>query len=112
MIVNEVAILTDIIIVEGHRTKERQNFLKSQGFSKKAWPDSRHNEWPSRAVDMVPKNKVYKSSPEQWAYMAGMMKGIGHVMGETVIWGGDWDNDGETSDEKWRDKAHFELVED
>jgi len=38
-----------------------------------------------------------------------MLRGIAHQMGVKVIWGGDWNGDGETKDNNFDDLVHIEL---
>jgi peptidoglycan L-alanyl-D-glutamate endopeptidase CwlK len=44
----------DFTVLEGHRGKERQNQMVEEGKSQLPWPKSRHNAWPSLAVDVAP----------------------------------------------------------
>ena len=41
--------------------------------------------------------------------MGGMLRGIGHMMGYKLRWGGDWDRDGETKDNNFDDLVHIEI---
>ena len=43
----------DMTVFEGHRTRERQDQLYDEGYSKVQWPNSRHNQFPALAVDIV-----------------------------------------------------------
>ena len=45
---------SDITVLEGHRNKARQNQMVDEGKSQLDWPHSRHNTWPSMAVDVAP----------------------------------------------------------
>lgn len=112
-VMEQVIKIVDVTIACGHRTKQVQNKAFKSGNSTKEWPNSKHNRLPSKAVDAVP---YIKGKGVQWddreaiTYMAGLIVGIGHVRGLKIRWGGDWDKDGETSDNKWDDLFHFELV--
>jgi len=44
----------DFSIVEGHRSKEKQQECFESGASKVQYPNSKHNSFPSLAVDIVP----------------------------------------------------------
>ena len=51
---NEVIKYVDCSVLEGHRSKERQNKLYEEGKTKVKYPNGRHNASPSRACDIVP----------------------------------------------------------
>ena len=51
---NEVIKYVDCSVIEGHRSKERQNKLYEEGKTKVRYPNGRHNASPSRAADVVP----------------------------------------------------------
>ncbi len=99
---------SDLTIVHGHRTNEQQAELYAQGRTApgnvvtNAKPgQSRHNSWPSEAVDVVP----YVDGAPSWEWMhidpmAAHIKRIASDLGIAITWGGDW---------RWRDGAHFEL---
>jgi peptidoglycan L-alanyl-D-glutamate endopeptidase CwlK len=44
----------DFSVIEGHRTKEKQDEFFKTGASKLPFPKSKHNQYPSLAVDIVP----------------------------------------------------------
>lgn len=44
----------DITVLCGHRTKEEQDKAVADGYSKAAFPKSKHNSLPSKAVDIAP----------------------------------------------------------
>lgn len=44
----------DITVLCGHRGQAAQNQAFKDGTSKKMWPDSEHNYFPSKAVDIAP----------------------------------------------------------
>lgn len=106
--------LADFTITEGHRTEERQNMLFRKGRSKVQWPRSRHNSFPSMAVDIAP-YPIDWENREEFTYVAGILVGIAselHADGEiehVLRWGGDWDRDGDLDDNKFDDLPHLEL---
>ena len=51
---NEVIKTVDCAVLEGHRDKDKQNKYYKEGKTKLKYPLGRHNEVPSRAVDVVP----------------------------------------------------------
>jgi len=99
----------DCTIICGHRGKADQDAAVKGGFSKTPFPKSKHNKEPSLAVDVMPYPIDWKNR-ERIIYFAGQVMGIAKIMGVPVRWGGDWDKDGDTKDEKFSDTPHFELV--
>lgn len=98
----------------GHRTPERQAELYASGASKNKV--SKHNAWPSQAVDVSPypiptdwgeTNCLVKA---QFYHFAGYVKRVAEELGIEVRWGGDWDSDREFTDQKFNDLVHWELV--
>ena len=101
--------LRDITIIQGHRTKDEQDRFFAEGTSKVEWPNSKHNKYPSQAVDVQPSPYNEETLREDLSYIAGLFVGIGESMGLDIRWGGDWDEDGETADNSFDDLFHFEL---
>jgi len=104
--------VTDISLVSGHRDVIEQNSLFEAGASTKRWPDSKHNKNPSLAVDLQP--YPYPQAEEKlWGalgYIAGRAFAIAQDMCITIRWGGDWDSDGDLTDQNFDDLFHIELV--
>jgi len=44
----------DFSVREGYRSKAAQDAAVRDGFSKTPWPKSKHNRYPSHAVDIYP----------------------------------------------------------
>lgn len=105
----EVAKNVDCTILVGHRGEKEQNAAFHEGLSKLAWPKSKHNTLPSRAIDVAP-YPIDWGDIERFCYFAGFVKGIAEGLGISIRWGGDWDDDGQVKDETFRDLVHFELV--
>jgi len=107
--------LRDHSIIEGHRPEKEQNaaFNATPQRSKIKWPDGKHNSIPSKALDMQPHPMPEDDDTlrEDLSYIAGLYVGIGSEMGLTLRWGGDFDMDGETADNRWDDLFHLEIVE-
>jgi peptidoglycan L-alanyl-D-glutamate endopeptidase CwlK len=110
-IFNKVIEHYDCTIVCGHREKEDQDEAVRTGASKLAWPNSKHNSLPSRAVDVVP-------FPVDWAdtsrmyHFAGYVYAVADYYGIKLRWGGDFNGDFKFLDEKFKDLPHWELVGD
>lgn len=104
----------DFKVIEGHRGKARQNAAFARGDSQKRWPDGEHNGSPSRAFDIMPYPVDWSDQPanlQRCCVLAGIVLALGWSLGIKLRWGGDWDMDNDTRDEKFRDYGHFELHE-
>lgn len=115
---NEVVKHFDCTIVEGHRSVARQQALYAQGRTAPGpvvtqvdgvRNKGKHNYLPSRAVDVVP-YPVDWADAQRMHYFAGFVMGVAGSMGIALRWGGDWDRDTQTADERFRDLPHFEVV--
>lgn len=100
----------DCSVVCGFRSASKQRIAYDTGRSKVQFPDSKHNNYPSRAVDVVP-------YPVDWDdlgafYMfAGYVLRVAEEMNISIRYGGDWDGDRKTADQRFNDLGHFELIE-
>jgi peptidoglycan L-alanyl-D-glutamate endopeptidase CwlK len=91
---------------------ETQNTLFENSFSKVRWPDSKHNRRPSKAIDLQP-YPYPKMTSKVWGalgYIAGHAIRIAAEEGFSIRWGGDWDGDGDMTDQDFDDLFHFELT--
>ncbi len=102
-------------ILEGRRDRETQNEYFRQGLSQLEWPDSAHNvEDPdglAEAVDVAPW-PIDWNDRERFVFFAGVVEMAAAELGIPIRWGGDWDDDGQMTDETFRDLVHFELDEE
>lgn len=105
---NEVIKHFDCSVITGHRGKEEQNRMFEKERSKVQWPDSKHNQRPSLAVDVAPYPISWKDR-ERFYYFSGFVQGIATSMEITIRWGGDWDQDTQVQDQSFDDLVHFEL---
>ncbi len=112
-IMNDVVLITDIKIISGKREEDEQNWLFENGFSKKMFPNSKHNsevnDALSEAVDIAPYPVDWKDE-EKFYYIAGHVKGVAGMLGIRLRWGGDWDMDDDLHDQSFMDLGHFEIV--
>jgi len=106
---NEVIKTFDCSIIQGFRNEEEQNQAYQDKKTTLQFPDSKHNETPSLAVDVCP-YPIDWANRDRFHYFAGFVKGVAARLGISVRWGGDWDNDTETKDNNFDDLPHFELV--
>lgn len=113
---NEVIKYYDCTIVCGHRGQYEQDAAYNAGYSQVRWPNSRHNSFPSMAVDAAPYEQGIDWGKLQSAYFAGRVMGIADKlysegkMTHRVRCGIDWDRDNDIDDTKFWDAGHFELV--
>ena len=107
---NEVIKHVDCSILEGHRSKERQNKLYDEKRTKVRYPNGRHNSSPSKAVDVTPYPVDWEDRERQTLF-AGFVLGIARGMGYKLRWGGDWDQDFQVMDNRFDDFPHFEIKE-
>jgi peptidoglycan L-alanyl-D-glutamate endopeptidase CwlK len=100
----------DCTIIEGARSEEDQNRYFNTGKSKVRWPNGKHCKRPSQAVDVAP----FKGGKISWVGQDCVEFGEFVVsrakdLGIAIRWGGDWDGDGDRSDQTFDDLVHFEL---
>ena len=103
-VANELIKLMDVTVIEGLRSQERQNELVAQGKSKTKF--GKHVA--GKALDLAP-YPIDWNDRERFHYMGGLVRGIGHSLGVSVRWGGDWDSDGEIKDNSFDDLVHIEI---
>lgn len=109
--------IIDFSVVEGVRTKERQAALLKEGRTKTL--NSKHlvqKDGFGHAVDLYPYPvdmiKVLKGDDREIArfgVVAGLMLASAKELGVKIVWGGDWDSDGQTLDHSFFDSPHFQL---
>ena len=104
----------DLRLLEGHRDQETQNRLYFEGRSKLRWPHSKHNEFPSLAVDVIPlpvdwENMFHFHVMAGVIFAAAIEEGIS-AQGWQLRTGQDWDGDWSNKDQRFHDAPHFELV--
>ena len=100
----------DFSVTSGHRGEKEQNRAFDVGNSHLRFPHSKHNKEPSMAVDLAPYPIDWEDTG-RFKLLAGYLLGISIALEIDIRWGGDWDMDNRVDDEKWRDLAHFELIE-
>jgi len=135
-ICNEGINYVDFSILYGHRNKKDQN-SRYPKYTKLRWPNSRHNKFPSRAIDVAPYIKPYGTITghdqqirqiaalknishlaarqfvfKAYARLIGILEGIAFKEGIGIRVGLDWDGDFDLLDQTFNDLAHIELKED
>ena len=104
--------VADISLLYGYRDREEQNTMFENGVSELRFPDSKHNHKPSLAVDMQPYPRPLHDN-KLWGalgYLAGRGEEIANDLGIILMWGGDWDRDGDLTDQTFNDLMHYEIV--
>jgi len=103
-VLNELVKIMDVTIIEGLRSEQRQEKLLKEGSTKTKF--SKHIT--GKAVDLAP-YPIDWEDRDRFHYMGGMIRGIAKQLNVNVRWGGDWDGDGETKDNKFDDLVHVEI---
>lgn len=107
---NEVIKYYDCAVICGHRGQAEQDAAYHAGTSQKKFPESKHNQTPSLAVDVVP-YPIDWQDKERFRYFGGLVKGLAIGLGIPIRWGGDWDGDNDFTDQTLHDLPHFEIEE-
>lgn len=112
---NEVVKHYDCSVLCGHRGEAAQNAAYYEGRSKLKYPRSKHNTFPSKAVDVAPyyanaKAKIPWDDKDKFILFGGFVLGMAKSMGINIRWGGDWKSTMEMGS-KFFDGPHFELVD-
>lgn len=103
----------DCTVIEGHREEAEQLEMLRTGRSQLPWPKSKHNQLPSRAIDLgpyYPGEGIPWNDRERWLAFGGFVLGTANAHGILVRWGGDWDGDRQFRDQSFHDMPHFELL--
>mgnify|MGYP003643503151 FL=1 len=113
---HEVLKEDDHTIICGHRNQEEQDKVYPE-FSSVQWPDSKHNRFPSEAVDAGPYTKI---SGLDWSDSGAFYIFVGKVIAKhrelvkagiisfDLRCGADWNGNGSTKDQNFNDLPHFE----
>lgn len=101
----------DFSVICGHRGREAQDQAVRLGFSKALFPNSKHNAYPSKAMDLIPYPAGYKDA-EKMKELAKHILLVAENQGVKIRWGGDWNMNGTSDDERFIDMPHFEIMEE
>ena len=107
---NEVIEHFDCAVLCGHRTQAAQDEAVRTGRSQESWPHSKHNTYPSLAVDVVP-SPVDWNDERRFYMFVGVVRGIASQLNIPIRCGADWDGDLSVKDQNFHDLPHFELSE-
>lgn len=95
----------DFAVVDGYRDEFTQNKYYETGRSRLKFPNSKHNIYPSKAVDVCPYVEgvgLVWDDNWMWNELAIRILQEGHRQGTRLRWGGTW--------KTFIDKPHFELL--
>ncbi|OOF40857.1 peptidase M15 [Rodentibacter mrazii] len=95
----------DFTVIEGLRSKAKQKRLFAQGATKTM--NSRH--LTGHAVDIVPYPLDWNDL-EKFGKLSKAMFQASKELKIPIRWGGDWNRNGRSDDEKFYDGPHFELL--
>lgn len=101
----------DLAIICGHRTEGAQLEAFMQGNSSVLWPKSMHNSRPSKALDFAPwiDGSIPWNDEAAFILIGGLFLAAGAELGTPVVYGGDWDEDGSTTDQSLMDWGHIQV---
>ena len=100
----------DCSVLCGHRNEDDQNEAFRNNRSKVKWPDGKHNKKPAEAIDIVP-YPIDWENLKRFYMFGGYVLAKAEALGIKIRWGGDWDSDTMTDDQKFMDLPHFEILE-
>lgn len=104
----ELISYVDFTVIEGHRGQEAQDKAYAEGNSKLMFPNGKHNNLPSHAVDVIA-YPIDWNNVQRNTYFAGIVMGFAMARGIKLRWGGDFNENLNPSDEKFKDLVHFEV---
>lgn len=107
----------DFSVIEGTRSDERQAQLFAEGRSTLdgVTQRSKHQTYPSRAVDLLPYPaelhgvNVWQDR-QRFAHFIGQLKGHAQLLKIEIRVGMDWDGDGSPHNHRFVDYPHVELA--
>lgn len=112
-IFDEVINYIDIGVTCGFRNKEDQNAAYASGASTLLFPRGKHNSQPSRAIDVMVYTPgigyIQNDNKGDYRVLANIVFTIAQERNINIRWGGDWDGDGDMTDQTLHDVGHFEI---
>lgn len=107
-LMREVVKNYDCTIICGHRGEKEQNEAFDNGFSKVKWPNSKHNQMPSKAVDVLPYPINWNDIRKHYHFI-GYVKAVADRLGIKLRFGIDFNRDGNLNNDSFVDRPHVEL---
>ena len=99
----------DFTVLCGYRSQIEQDAAVTAGASKLHWPKSKHNKYPSLAVDVVP-YPIDWDDITRFQALANHINATAKKLGIFVRHGADWNMNGIRQEEKEWDWPHWELM--
>jgi len=113
LLCNEVLMLSplDVKVLDGHRSNERQDELYRMNMTQLKAGQSKHNRYPSEAVDIAPlvRGAIQWDNKELFMQFSGFVRGVAAGLNIDLISGVDWNNNFMSSDHSFFDGPHYEL---
>ena len=91
----------DLTILCGYRTEQEQNEAYNKGKSRAKFGQSKHNIFPSQAIDIAPYPVNWDSGDPRWMEMALNAMWCAGRLNLDITWGGSF--------KSISDKPHFQL---
>lgn len=111
IVMKEALNYMDFAVLCGARSNEEQEAAYKAGNSKLPPGKSKHNIFPSMAVDIAPTPIDFEYLPAFYV-LAGIVLTIGTKLGISIRWGGNWSrNLNDIKLNTFNDLGHFELVD-
>ena len=108
LVVDEAIKTVDFVILDAQRGRAEQERAFKAKFSKAHFGLSAHNFSPAIAFDLCP-YPIDFDNVTKFRAIAKAVLAAAKKLKIPLRWGGDWDMDGEWSDERFLDWGHFEL---
>lgn len=94
----------DFSVVCGKRGEKEQNEAFNNGYSTLKYPQSKHNNNPSKAVDIIPFLNKYNATEKEWEVLTNHIKLTAKKLNIKINCGIDW--------KSFKDKTHIEIKGD
>lgn len=93
----------DFAVICGHRDRQGQEEANRMGTSRLIFPNSKHNRYPSEAVDLAPyvKGNIPWENKNSFRIVSEAMFKAAKTLNVKIAWGGNW---------KFYDGPHYELL--
>lgn len=98
----------DFSVLCGHRGEAEQEKAVHDGKSKQHYPSSKHNSLPSKAVDVAP-CPIDWNDRKRFVDLYRQIFAAAAKEGVKIRWGGDFNRDGNLSNDSFVDMPHYEL---
>jgi len=98
----------DCVILESRRGKADQEKAFKSGNSRAHFGESAHNYTPAIALDVCP-YPINWENRKAFIEQSKVVLRKAKELGIPIRWGGDWDGDGDMTDQTLMDLPHYEL---